>query len=279
MFVTYAQNLEDVMLRRALADVEHGFYIDVGACEPEAHSVTKAFYDAGWHGINIEPMPESFARLRAARSRDINLNIALEDKPALEKTYYAIDGGNGMSSGWPAVAEKLAGEGSRVDEIPTEVRTLTEVCAEHVTGPIHFLKIDVEGYERLVVQGGNFTRWRPWIILLESTLKRADGFYPFHDDMLKAGYEYTYFDGINSWYVATEHAERLRPKFDHPPGLFDSYITAEEFGIRQALVEVAQIVGLSAGAPAVEVLERVRALYRDRIHFEHEARRHFDTTS
>ena len=34
-FVSYAQNFEDVMLRRALRDVEQGFYIDVGANDPK----------------------------------------------------------------------------------------------------------------------------------------------------------------------------------------------------------------------------------------------------
>ena len=55
-FISYAQNFEDVMLRRVFAELDTGFYIDVGANDPSADSVTKAFYDAGWHGINIEPL-------------------------------------------------------------------------------------------------------------------------------------------------------------------------------------------------------------------------------
>jgi hypothetical protein len=34
MFTSYAQNFEDVMLRRALKNVVHGFYVDVGAQDP-----------------------------------------------------------------------------------------------------------------------------------------------------------------------------------------------------------------------------------------------------
>ena len=34
-FISYAQNYEDVILWRALRDVEHGFYVDVGAADPE----------------------------------------------------------------------------------------------------------------------------------------------------------------------------------------------------------------------------------------------------
>ena len=42
-FVFYAQFGEDFLLWRMLRDVDVGTYFDVGACEPEFHSVTKAF--------------------------------------------------------------------------------------------------------------------------------------------------------------------------------------------------------------------------------------------
>ena len=62
--VSYAQNFEDVMLHRALKNIDQGFYIDVGANDPEIDSVTKAFYDMGWRGINIEPVAEWFEKLQ-----------------------------------------------------------------------------------------------------------------------------------------------------------------------------------------------------------------------
>ena len=61
-FISYAQNFEDVILRRALKDIEKGFYVDVGAHDPVIDSVTKAFYDLGWRGINIEPVKEWFEK-------------------------------------------------------------------------------------------------------------------------------------------------------------------------------------------------------------------------
>ena len=57
--VSYAQNHEDVLLRRVFPDEPNGFYIDVGANDPVRDSVTKHFYDRGWHGINIEPAERS----------------------------------------------------------------------------------------------------------------------------------------------------------------------------------------------------------------------------
>ena len=46
--ISYAQNHEDVLLRRAFPDQDAGFYLDVGAAHPVIDSVTKHFYDRGW---------------------------------------------------------------------------------------------------------------------------------------------------------------------------------------------------------------------------------------
>ena len=63
-FVSYAQNFEDVMLWRAFSHIESGFYIDVGAQHPTIDSVSLAFYERGWTGIDIEPVPEYASLLR-----------------------------------------------------------------------------------------------------------------------------------------------------------------------------------------------------------------------
>ncbi|HTD03693.1 FkbM family methyltransferase, partial [Undibacterium sp.] len=79
-FISYAQNFEDVMLWRALKHVPNGFYIDVGANDPEIDSVTLAFYQRGWRGLNIEPMRQYHQRLLAQRPEDINLPVAVSDR-------------------------------------------------------------------------------------------------------------------------------------------------------------------------------------------------------
>ena len=77
------------MLWRALRDVEHGFYVDVGAADPEEWSVTRAFYDRGWSGINVEPLDEYFDKLVQARPRDTNLKVAVGRAAGL-RTLHAI---------------------------------------------------------------------------------------------------------------------------------------------------------------------------------------------
>src|SRR5262245_12016004 len=89
--VSYAQNAEDVLLRRAFAGQPTGFYIDVGAGDPVADSVTKHFSLCGWRGINIEPFPGLFERLQADRPRDVNLNGGLSDRNGT-RTFYEAPG-------------------------------------------------------------------------------------------------------------------------------------------------------------------------------------------
>ena len=94
--ISYAQMREDVLLRRALHSVNPGFYIDVGAHDPTAWSVTQAFHDHGWRGINVEPSPSYAERLREARPRDVTLQIVLGDSPGTA-TFYDF-GDTGLST-------------------------------------------------------------------------------------------------------------------------------------------------------------------------------------
>ena len=57
-FISYAQNFEDVMLARALGDVETGFYIDVGAQDPDEGSVYKAFLRPRLEGPELRAVRE-----------------------------------------------------------------------------------------------------------------------------------------------------------------------------------------------------------------------------
>ena len=76
-FISYSQNFEDVILNRIFRHKKDGFYVDVGACHPTYDSVTKHFYDRGWTGINIEPVPEMAQLFREDRPKDINLAVAI----------------------------------------------------------------------------------------------------------------------------------------------------------------------------------------------------------
>ena len=238
--VSYAQNCEDVMLERAFSGNDGGFYIDVGAWEPVSDSVTKHFYDKGWHGINVEPMPACHAKLQEQRTRDVNLNIALLDK-AGNTPFYAIEG-TGLSTVKRDYAESYRSTGSDVQEHVFEASTLSAICAEYVGDRlIDFLKVDTEGTELQVLEGGDWTRFRPRVVLIEATIpmSTSPSFAETEHFMLAHGYLFAYFDGLNRFYVATEESDLLK-HFATPPNVFDSFVTFRTVNAEARINELAR---------------------------------------
>lgn len=218
--ISYAQNGEDVLLSRALNGQTAGFYIDVGANDPLSGSVTKVFYDRGFRGINIEP-GGVFDRLTQFRPRDTNLQIALSDREG-ETAFYEFPDADGLST---LSAEIRARQSRPCVERTVAVSTLAEVCRRYVTATIDFLKIDVEGHEREVVAGGDWRRWRPRIVLIESPTT-ADGDGPHLDwepQLLAADYLFAAYDGINRYYVRQED-KGLLACFRRPLNVLDNYV-------------------------------------------------------
>jgi FkbM family methyltransferase len=217
-FISFAQNFEDVRLWRALKQFEHGFYIDVGANDPSHDSVTKAFYDHGWQGINIEPMQNYYAALCQQRPRDVTVQCIASDRPG-EVTFYGIPG-TGLSTADAAIAQQRKDLGMDVRSLTVKARTLTSICEEHAADrAIHFLKIDVEGHEETVLRGMDFSRFRPWIIVIETPWQRD---HTWEHLVTEAGYQSILFDGVNTWFLADEHMS-LKPAFDIPPCNLDNF--------------------------------------------------------
>ena len=233
-FVSFAQNFEDLMLYRALKDVQNGFYIDVGAADPVGHSVTRAFYDRGWRGINVEPNPWFHQRLAEARPEDVNLKLAISNKSG-EAPFHFIGGEHtGLSSLDARTAECHRSQGLSIRTEITAVSTLQDVCAKHVGDrDIHFLKLDVEGFELEALQGHDFKRWRPWIIVGEAhdAEKTWDAWTKWQALLESEGYRFVYQDGLNRFFVAEERSA-LAESFQWPPNCYDDWESADVAGYR-----------------------------------------------
>lgn len=229
MITSYAQALEDVVLSRALRHVDKGFWIDVGANHPLHHSVTKAFSERGWCGINIEPVSEWFTELSKDRQNDTNLNIAASSFDGFMELHEIV--GTGLSTTIKDFADRAREFPRNIITVPC--RTLSSICSEHAHDEIHFLKIDVEGAERSVLEGCDFDRFRPWIVVVEATepLSTVASHEAWERILVDAYYEFSLFDGLNRFYLARERAE-LKPALAFPA---DDYTRATEIWTRGAL--------------------------------------------
>jgi len=245
-FVSYAQNGEDTVLWRALQQVKSGTFIDIGAGHPVMNSISKAFVNAGWHGINVEPMEKPFADLVTDRPHDINLNIAVEDHEGTA-TYFSVGGGSGASTGISEIARGHEARHMEVREQSVTTRTLTNICEDYIDGEIHFLKIDVEGNERKVLEGADFERFRPWVVVVEaihpyatapSTGLPLETQEEWQHILIDARYTCTLFDGVNRFYVAEEHRAVIGPRLSMPANPKDRALSAKTNQIMAELADV-----------------------------------------
>ena len=226
--ISYTRNFEDVMLVRALGHVQQGFYVDVGASHPVDDSNTYALYGKGWRGIAIEPQPIFNALWQALRPEDGLINAAVAAIAGETALFKPVAYGQAATiNSW--FAHVYAQHGMTMEQYPVQVRTLTEVLAQlRPLGEIHLLSIDVEGGERDALLGLDLERFRPWLIVLESVLPGSPTphYAAWEPLLLAQGYEFVYFDAVNRFYVAKEHAE-LKVHFDHPPCVWDDFVGHE----------------------------------------------------
>lgn len=242
--ISYAQNFEDVILARAFRQKTDGFYVDIGAMDPELHSVTKYFYDQGWHGINVEPSQRFHDKLSQQRVRDINLRVGVGATPG-ERTFYDSEV-HGLSTFSADLADHFAQTRCAFTPCRVEVLSLREICERHCSGTIDFMKIDVEGAEKEVIESGDWIRFRPRIVLVEAiTPDTLSPVWASWEPMLVGhGYQFVYFDGVNRFYVRDED-QALREHFRLPPNVLDGFESHEVVRLREL-----QVPNTSSGSPA-----------------------------
>ena len=172
---SYAQEGEDVILQRLLEGQGQGFYVDVGAHHPKRFSNTYLLYKKGWSGINIDATPGSMRAFQRQRPRDINLEIAIANRPAT-LIFYIFDEPALNTFDEALAQDRNATTPFRIIEqkaIPTH--RLRDILEEYVPAnrPIDFFSIDAEGYDLDVLQSNDWEKFRPRYLLVEC-LERND---------------------------------------------------------------------------------------------------------
>lgn len=226
-FISYAKSYEDEVLWRALKHVNEGFYIDVGANDPNKDSITKVFYDSGWSGINIEPVRAHHRDLSIARARDTNLLMVAGSKHGQIELWICEVCGRATASKEAVSSHQAIGHKGYFCRAP--VAPLKDICAQYVKSEIHFLKIDVEGLEAEVIKGMDLQKYRPWILVIEATKPNpTDEVHCLWEaSILSSGYQLAYADGLNRFYLATEKLDLLN-EFRCSPYVFDSHIRVQQ---------------------------------------------------
>ncbi|MBC7605286.1 MAG: FkbM family methyltransferase [Ramlibacter sp.] len=236
VITTFAQNFEDVVLWRALGHVLNGHYIDIGAHEPVRDSVSKAFYERGWRGIHVEPSATYAAMLRQDRPDEMVLEALVADSAGL-LPFFEIPG-TGLSTAVEDIAIRHGASGWKSTRSHVPAVTLDDVLQLAPDGIVHWLKIDVEGFEAAVLHGWKTSPIRPWTIVIESTAPLSQT--PTHEAweamVLAKGYTYVLSDGLNRFYLSDEHPELARA-LAAGPNVFDGFQIHEDFWASAAMRE------------------------------------------
>lgn len=216
----HESDLEDVILYHVFRNEVDVFYIDVGSNDPWLYSVTRLLYSKGGHGINIDPLSELIELSDQERPRDINICVGIGAKRSRTKLYCQGTCSGGLST----VVENnksIGAEERYIDIVP-----LKDICSEYVPSgqDIHLLKIDVEGFEEDVLLGADFAHYRPWVVVIESTLPGTDipCYEKWEKMIFKENYSFVYQFGVNRYYLASEH-EALRKRFLKREELLEKY--------------------------------------------------------
>jgi FkbM family methyltransferase len=225
-WVQYTRNFEDVMLRRALQGIERGCYLDVGASHPVVDSNTYALYQRGWRGIAVEPQPQFAAAWAQARPEDVFVGAAAGAGSGETELHTPRRFGQSATTHGASLA-RYRRMGLETAAQRVRLTTLNAVLEELLGGrTLHLLSLDVEGGEGAAFAGLDLGRFRPWLMIVEVTLPGSPELAPcdWEPGLVGAGYETAYFDGVNRFYLAREHAA-LKRHFALPPNVWDDFVS------------------------------------------------------
>ena len=208
--LSYAQNMEDYHLDIAFAGARQGRYIDIGGGHPVAGSVSFWFYQRGWSGIVVEPQPDLAALHRRLRPRD-TLVEAVVGRTSGETDFFRIDRLHGLSTTVRGNADAACSHGVSYETIKRPSISLADLCRAKELSTIDFLTIDVEGAERDVLDGADWSLCRPRIVVLEAVtpLTGEPAWSDWEPLLLSQNYRFALFDSLNRFYVAAECADVL----------------------------------------------------------------------
>lgn len=135
-----------------------------------------------------------------------------------------------MSTLKQEIAETYGNAGWAYKSVEAQAKTLTTVWSQEIgtSRLVHFLKVDAEGNEEAFVRAHDWDKFRPWIVVIKTTLsiRRKENHSESEKILLQVDYLLAFCEGLNRFYVAKEHS-RLLAAFSAPPNVFDDLVLAE----------------------------------------------------
>ena len=162
-------SIDRIIVDEYFKDKKDGFFIETGACDGIFQSNT--FYletELNWSGILIEPNPDYVKEciINRPKSKVYDCALVSFDFKDNHTVLYSIASKGAMGT--------VEDRGMWINETETPVfheniptRTLTSILDETQPKEIDLFSLDVEGYELNVLEGLDFEKYKPKIIVVE----------------------------------------------------------------------------------------------------------------
>jgi len=198
MNVIFPYAAENPLKEEFFGHSSRGFFVEVGANDPERWSQTLHLEKLGWDGILVEPQPDLAEALRRRRKAKVFCVACSAPENAGKRMTLHMAGGHSSFDPRLKVAN-VRPQGT----IEVPLTTLDEILTEtEAPSPIDLLAVDVEGHEVEVLRGLDFARFHPRLVLVEDLVLDLR----LHRFMQSRRYTWVRRTDINSWYVPADAA-------------------------------------------------------------------------
>ena len=195
---SWSQAGEDIVLDLVIAGrLKTGFYVDIGAHDPNRFSVTRKLYDRGWSGLDIDANNAYAEKFEIFRPRNTFLNCCVGFEPEYELHIFDEGAVSTVNINWKTNFQAAGFKKLKTVNVPgIKLRTILDDL--DISNQIDFLNIDIEGADEEALRSLEFetlplNRYPKWI-LLESEP-------PVAKAMLAGAVAYAIEFGYRAWCV------------------------------------------------------------------------------
>ncbi len=139
-----------------------GFYIDVGCHQPILNNNTYRLYKRGWTGINIDLDFNTIDMFNFFRKKDLNIQAGISNTEE-EKNLYFFHNRSAINT----LSEATGIKAKEVRKIQTTTLNKIIENSRFKNIEIDYISIDVEGHELSVLEGLDFKKYKPKLVILE----------------------------------------------------------------------------------------------------------------
>ena len=156
----------DILIENIFRNQKNGFYIDVGCQHPIKNNNTYLLHKKGWSGINIDLDKDNIDLFNVSRISDDNINIAASNK-INEVDLFFFHKKSPINTIDKKTSQFQKAKISSIKKIKTNTLNNIIKSSKYSNKKIDLLSIDVEGHELPVLEGLDFNKYSPNVIVVE----------------------------------------------------------------------------------------------------------------